>query len=90
MINANEDPWQFASLLKSRGTLTAVTISCTNCAHCIDLHTPSSSDAKPLKKARADRLKAVQGWIAEYWKSANKKKRLTVDGEIPVISVINQ
>jgi len=64
MFNAGEDPWSFASLPKNSGTLTAVTISCTNCAHCVDLHTPSASDPKPLKKVRADRLRVVQGWIA--------------------------
>lgn len=64
MINADEDPWQWASLRKNRGSLTAVTISCTNCAHCIDLHTPSTNDPKPLTKARANRLLTVKGWIA--------------------------
>ena len=89
MINANEDPWQWASLLKSQGTLTAVTISCTNCAHCVDLHTPSTTDPKPLKKARADRLFAVQGWISEYWKNANKKKKKWLTSEPESLIVLS-
>jgi hypothetical protein len=52
MVNADEDPWQWASILKSQGSIISQTISCTNCAHCIDLHTPSLNDPKPLTKVR--------------------------------------
>ncbi len=46
------DPWIWASLQKSQDRIISRVANCTNCAHCVDLYTPSLSDAPELKKIR--------------------------------------
>jgi hypothetical protein len=40
-----KDPWRWASLQQSQGNIISRVANCTNCAHCVDLYTPSASDA---------------------------------------------
>ena len=50
-LNAAEDPWQYASmrqLTKDQSKMVNILIDCNNCAHCVDLHTPSENDSPPL------------------------------------------
>jgi len=52
MSNGDEDPWKWVSLRQSKGSITSRVANCTDCAHCVDLYTPSSNDAPELKKIR--------------------------------------
>ena len=68
MTNGGEDPWQWASLQKSKKPdIYTKVIDCDNCAHCVDLHAPSERDAQDLTDTRAYELKSIKGWIASYW-----------------------
>ena len=66
--NAIEDPWQYAGMRSIyNATLQdnseAVLINCNNCAHCVDLKTPSGADAPTLINAR-NRIKTlVTQWL---------------------------
>lgn len=40
-----------------------ILIDCNNCAHCVDLHTPSEDDSPPLKIARSKILKTITKWL---------------------------
>lgn len=56
--NAIEDPWQYAGMRHIHNQTTqsgmeAVLINCNNCAHCVDLRTPSGVDAPTLTNARS-------------------------------------
>lgn len=60
--NAIEDPWRYAGMQKIQDPTTqsgmeAVLINCQNCAHCVDLKTPSPVDAPTLTNAR-NKIKA--------------------------------
>jgi hypothetical protein len=47
------DPWQWASLQKSaKPQIYTHIITCDDCAHCVDLHAPTTSDAKDLNNTR--------------------------------------
>jgi len=62
--NGNEDPWRWASLQKTDAEeLYPQVITCDNCAHCVDLYTPSPSDAPDLKKARDQQFQTISEWI---------------------------
>ena len=53
-VNGVEDPWQWAGVRQSLGeTVPAVVVNCTQCAHCVDLVTPTPADAQSLKETRA-------------------------------------
>jgi len=66
--NAIEDPWQYAGkrqiFNKTHQTqMEAVLINCNDCAHCVDLKTPSAADAPTLTNAR-NRIKTlVTKWL---------------------------
>jgi hypothetical protein len=63
------DPWQWASLQKSKKPeIYTKIITCENCAHCCDLHAPTKHDAKDLVDTRAYELNSIKKWIADYWK----------------------
>ena len=52
-VNGVEDPWQWASVRQSLGdSVPAVVVNCTQCAHCVDLVTPTADDAPALKETR--------------------------------------
>jgi len=40
-----------------------VLVNCNNCAHCVDLRTPSSKDAPTLTNSRALIKKTVTEWL---------------------------
>ena len=52
MTNGAEDPWQWASKTNSSGDIDSLYIDCDDCAHCVDLYTPTDSDSQQLKDAR--------------------------------------
>lgn len=52
MVNGDEDPWKWASVQKSQGNIIARVANCPDCAHCVELYTPSASDSNELKKIR--------------------------------------
>lgn len=43
----------------------AILQECDDCGHCMDLHQPSSSDPKPLKKCRKAAVKEMEKWLRE-------------------------
>jgi len=53
-VNGIEDPWQHASVQKVPEGVNnhAITVNCTNCAHCVELYTPTDNDASVLKDTR--------------------------------------
>lgn len=69
MTNGDEDPWKWASVQKSQGNIIARVANCIDCAHCVDLYTPSSSDSNELKKIRDEQYLTIQEWIEEYWRN---------------------
>jgi len=38
---------------------------CDDCGHCKDLHQPSHTDPKPLKRCRIQAVKAMKKWMME-------------------------
>jgi hypothetical protein len=66
--NAIEDPWKYAGLTSisnatSQANMTTVLINCNNCAHCVDLRTPSDADAPTLTNARNLIKSKVTLWL---------------------------
>ena len=56
-VNAIEDPWQYAGMRSIYNStfqsgMEAILINCNDCAHCVDLKTPSDTDAPTLTNAR--------------------------------------
>lgn len=63
MVNGVEDPWRWASLQESKGNIISKIANCTNCAHCVDLYTPKSTDAPELKKIRDSEYLEIMSWL---------------------------
>ena len=65
-FSAAEDPWQYAGMYiihpEEHPNQRANMIECTDCAHCVDLHTPSPDDDANLITARADAIKQFDEW----------------------------
>jgi hypothetical protein len=66
--NAIEDPWQYAGMREIfnatiQSDMEAILINCQDCAHCVDLHTPSDSDAPTLTNARNKIQATVTKWL---------------------------
>jgi len=66
-FNAIEDPWQYAGMRnitdpEKHPDQKAWLIDCENCAHCVDLKTPTDSDADSLKNGREDAYKQLDAW----------------------------
>lgn len=74
MVNGDEDPWKWSSILKSQGNIIARVANCTDCAHCVELYTPTSSDSNELKKIRDEQYLTIQQWIEEYWRSIKSNR----------------
>lgn len=59
-----------------------VLINCNNCAHCVDLRTPSDADAPTLTNARNYIKKSVIEWLtptaADYEKAFGDNKETTI------------
>ena len=67
-VNAIEDPWQYAGMRQianpaKQSAMEAVLINCNNCAHCVDLKTPSGADAPTLINARKKIKSLVTQWL---------------------------
>jgi hypothetical protein len=70
IFNYYLDPWQWASLQKSKKPeIYAKIITCDNCAHCSDLHPPNKNDAHDLTVTRTYELDSIKKWISDYWKN---------------------
>ena len=64
-VNGVEDPWQWASVRHPLGpTVPAVVVNCSQCAHCVDLVTPTDDDAATLKDVRARITQFVRRLLA--------------------------
>ncbi len=69
LSNAVEDPWQYACLTKIQNQTTqsgmkTEYINSNNCAHCVDLRTPSPADALTLTKVdRSNRNPVVDATL---------------------------
>ena len=64
MTNGGEDPWQWASLLTNKGDIVSIYIDCDDCAHCVELYTPTPSDPPKLQSART----TVSNFVAGLFK----------------------
>ncbi len=68
--NAGEDPWQYAGMRRiynvtHQAQMKAVMIECADCAHCVDLKTPSEADAPSLRNARQVIRETVARWLGK-------------------------
>lgn len=61
----NLDPWKWASLQTNYKLVTAKIANCTNCAHCVDLHTPAKTDDKALTAVRDFELTTIKAWLGK-------------------------
>eukprot|EP00475_Leptophrys_vorax_P004879 TRINITY_DN1291_c0_g1_i1.p1 TRINITY_DN1291_c0_g1~~TRINITY_DN1291_c0_g1_i1.p1 ORF type:complete len:396 (+),score=104.95 TRINITY_DN1291_c0_g1_i1:111-1298(+) len=71
--NGVEDPWQWAGvrawvpkgshILHPAQGVHAEIADCEQCAHCQDLHTPSSTDPESLRKVREHEIVSIQDWL---------------------------
>lgn len=43
--------------------------TCADCAHCVELYTPSTTDSKDLTTIRDKEEFEVKAWIEAYWKT---------------------
>ena len=57
----------------------AILINCNNCAHCVDLRTPSAVDAPTLTNAR-NKIKA----IVTKWLTASAEEEEQKDKEVQI------
>jgi len=72
MVNGVEDPWIWAGIQKSAGKVVAEVATCADCAHCVELYTPSTTDSKDLTNIRDKEHLEVKTWIEEYWRTHKK------------------
>ena len=62
--NGIEDPWRWASVFTSPApTCSAVTVKCDDCAHCVDLYTPTDQDPAALQDERKQLSLQVAQWF---------------------------
>jgi len=64
MANGAEDPWQWASKLNSTSEIQSLYIDCDDCAHCVELYTPKSTDPQALQTARKQIADAINQWLS--------------------------
>jgi pimeloyl-ACP methyl ester carboxylesterase len=69
-VNGVEDPWQTASVpgptvapLPSSSEQSTI-VDCAQCAHCVDLYTPTPQDAPSLQATRQNTLDHLKQWLA--------------------------
>jgi len=61
--NGGEDPWQWAGVRQSLGPqLPARVTQCDDCAHCVELYTPQSTDSAALNQTRAMAQQYLEKW----------------------------
>lgn len=69
----SDDPWQRASVSYPVSSSQPYHLAqCDDCGHCLDFHTPSSSDPVELQEGRVEFEGYLDAWLAE-WKAAQKK-----------------
>ena len=78
----NADPWIWAGMTKSAGGITSRVADCDNCAHCVDLYTPSKDDSLNLTKIRNSQYLMILKWIEDYWRELHPKGRQGVRTEM--------
>ena len=66
--NGVEDPWRWASVPPPPSSLpssseTTILVDCDQCAHCVELYTPTANDAPSLVQARQFISTTVQEWL---------------------------
>ena len=61
--NGGEDPWRWVTQQESKPELGQVSVlsDCDDCAHCVELYTPSKDDKKELQQTR----RQVEDWISK-------------------------
>lgn len=74
MVNGDEDPWKWASIVKNQGGIIAREAICDDCGHVPELYTPRLDDPPQLKKIRDEQFLTVQEWVDEYWRGKGKKR----------------
>lgn len=52
--------------------------NCDNCAHCVDLYTPTTKDSNELKKIRDEQFLTISDWIDEYWREVKGAQSKTI------------
>ncbi|EWS72409.1 serine carboxypeptidase S28 family protein, partial (macronuclear) [Tetrahymena thermophila SB210] len=64
--NGSEDPWQWASLTKSKNGMIAIVSDCDNCAHGVELSYPKASDSQALQNTRTTIQQNFDKWISDF------------------------
>jgi hypothetical protein len=69
-MTASEDPWQYAGMTKihnpdTQKDMRAIHITCPDCSHCVDLHSPSKTEQPALTKARTEAQMIIKNWLQE-------------------------
>ena len=66
-LNGVEDPWQWAGVRHSLApSVPAVIVNCTQCAHCVELYTPTANDSKVLVDVRRRVTAFVRRLLLEH------------------------
>ena len=65
IVNGCEDPWQGESLLVSKGDVLSYYVDCNDCAHCVELYTPTPDDSWALQLSRIKIYYNFDRWILE-------------------------
>lgn len=73
----NIDPWIWASIQKSQGKITAEVADCPDCAHCVELYTPTTTDSSHLTSIRNKQELEIKTWIDTYWKEHKNQTQPT-------------
>ena len=63
IVNGCEDPWQGESLLENQDEVHSFYVDCENCAHCVELYTPSPNDSWSLWWTRTKIYYHFDKWI---------------------------
>ena len=66
------------SLLKSKDRVVSRVANCSDCAHCVDLYTPATTDSYELRKIRDEQYLSIQEWVEAYWRNIKKTAANTV------------
>ncbi|KAL4430271.1 hypothetical protein ABPG74_014830 [Tetrahymena malaccensis] len=64
--NGSEDPWQWASLTKSKNGMIALVSDCDNCAHGVELSYPQPTDSQALQNTRTTIQQNFDKWISDF------------------------
>ena len=77
-LTAVEDPWREVTKTtnnSANATQIAYFQDCTDCAHCVDLHTPNSTtDPVELTQARLYASNTIKGWLTQELAAREEKK----------------